>query len=120
MYNYKEDWNPIGELFETSIEQFNQHDRYAVAISSNHDSDTIGHIPIEISKICYYFLRNGGSICGEVIGKRKKSDVRMKGLEIPCKYQFTSKKRRDVSKLKRLLQNKAFGCSLKIIGNITP
>ena len=79
---YKRDWKPdIGDIFETEVEDFDDHDRYAVAVQV--DGDTVGHLPKEVSKICYFFIRNGGCITGKVIGSRKLSSVFMKGLEIP-------------------------------------
>ena len=103
---YKLEWNPeIGSTFETEIEDFNIHDRYTVAVKL--DNDTVGHIPREISKICHYFLKNGGCINGEVTGKRQKSKVFMKGLEIPCIYRFISRNTQHIKKLVKLLKGKA-------------
>ena len=104
---YKLEWNPeIGSTFETEIEDFNIlniHDRYAVAVKV--DNDTVSHIPHEISKICHYFLKNGGCINGEVIGKRQKSKVFMKGLEIPRVYRFISRNTQHIKKLVKLLNS---------------
>jgi hypothetical protein len=43
----------------------------------------------ELSRIFWYFIEHGGSIACEVSGHRKFG----RGLEVPCKYTFTGKKR---------------------------
>lgn len=102
---YKEVWDPRrGDKFCLKIEQFNRHDRYAVAIVVD-ENTTVGHVPREISKVFYYFLKCNGTICGEVTGKRQKSTIEGKGLEVPCKYEFTAASR-IVGKLSKLLQEK--------------
>ena len=99
---YKDLWDPRqGDTFNLHIEELNQHDRYAVAIRIKGDI-TAGHVPREILKIFYYFLRNNGTIHGEVTGRRQQSAVDDKGLEIPCKYKFTGSSR-NVGRLQRLL-----------------
>ena len=38
---YKEHWSPrVGDEFQTELEEFNEHDRYAVAIEK-----VVGHVP---------------------------------------------------------------------------
>lgn len=101
-HKYKEIWNPqVQDSFEVRIEEGNRHDRYAVAAQVN--EEVVGHVPREISKIVYYFLRNNGSVCGTVIGRRKRSTKYMKGLEIPCIYEFKSTMKKTL-KVKQLLQ----------------
>ena len=74
---YKSQWRPdLGDRVETKLEEFNEHDRYAVAVVV--DGATVGHIPREIYDM---------SLFQEVTGKRKKSEVYMKWLEIPCVYE---------------------------------
>ena len=94
----------IGERFETELQDFNEHDRYAVAVEV--EGDTVGHVPLEVSKICHYFIKDGGSITGQVIGKRQYCKVFMKGLEIPCKYEFTARKKKQITRLVKLLKEK--------------
>ena len=49
---YKSQWRPdLGDRVETKLEEFNKHDRYAVAVVV--DGATVGHIPREISKILF-------------------------------------------------------------------
>ena len=46
------------------IDEINLHDRYAEAVKVN--GAIVGHVPREVSKIVYYFIKNGGSVVGEV------------------------------------------------------
>ena len=55
----KEVWDPRrGDQFCLQIEEFNRHYRYAVAIVV--DEKTVGHVPREVSKLFYYFLKGNG------------------------------------------------------------
>ena len=67
---YKEDWRPeIGNEFIAKVDKGNRFDRYAVAVIVN---DIItGHIPREILKFVYYFLKNNREVTGIVAGKRQ-------------------------------------------------
>ena len=47
----------IGEELSTVRETSNTHDRFAVTIRKG--TLTIGHVPAEISKVCWFFLRCG-------------------------------------------------------------
>ena len=38
------------------------------------DEPTVGHVPREISKLFYHFLKGNGTICGEVTGKRQSGE----------------------------------------------
>ena len=69
------------------------------------DEITVEHVPREISKLFYYFLKGSDTICGEVNGKRQRSAIEGKGLEVPCKYEFTTASR-IVGKLSKLLKEK--------------
>lgn len=102
------DWNPeVGEEFGTQVEDFNLHNRYAVAVQV--DNRNVAHVPREVSKICYYFIRNGGEITGQVIGKSQRSAVEMKGVEIPCKYNFTARHKKHTKRLVKLLKENTTG-----------
>ena len=64
---YKSIWGPeTGEILSTKKERNNPHDRFAVAVMK--DKLTVGHIPREISKICWFFLHKGGTIYKEKTG----------------------------------------------------
>ena len=80
---YKVVWSPnVRDSFQVEIDETNRHDRFAVAVMVN--GDIVGHVPREFAKVVYYFIRNNGIVTGEVCGRRKRSSVPMKGLEIPC------------------------------------
>ena len=49
----------------------NEHDRFAVAVLEDETLCTFGHLPQEISKKCFFFIR--GRVIGvEVTGPRQK------------------------------------------------
>ena len=66
---------------------------------------TVGHVPLEISKICHYFIIHGGEISGTVEdSKPRRSPIPSGGLEI--KLNLTFKGRGDlIDKLKLLLRD---------------
>ena len=49
----------------------NEHDRFAVAVLEDETLCTFGHLPQEISKKCFFFIR-GGVIGVEMTGPRQK------------------------------------------------
>ena len=59
----------MGQILSTEIDPFNLYDRTAVALKE--DGLIVGHVPMEHSKICYFFLKHGGSIQVEVMGTRR-------------------------------------------------
>jgi len=57
---YKASWSPyIGEELPIQHEVNNIHDDFAVAALKN--SSTVGHVPWEISRVCWYFPHKSGS-----------------------------------------------------------
>ena len=50
----------IGQILEVHQEVGNTYDRFAVATSRG--GSTVGHLPIEFSKLAWYFLHHGGHI----------------------------------------------------------
>ena len=57
---YKASWSPyIGEVLPVQREVNSIHDYFAVAVLKN--SSTVGHVPREISRVCWYFLHKSGS-----------------------------------------------------------
>ena len=98
---YKDEWDPsIGGSFGSKIDENNRYDRFAVAVIVN--DNTVGHVPKEISKIVYYFIRNNGAVTGTVDGRTKRSSVQDKRLELSCTYHFSAGPR-TIRKLRRLL-----------------
>ena len=104
---YETVWKPsIGDEFETTVEEGNSHDRYAVAVIVS--GMVVGHVPREMSKDVFYFIKHhGGTVKGLVTGKRQLSTVWMKGMEIPCIYEFYSGSKK-LKTLRKLLKNKDF------------
>ena len=78
---YKHIWTPqIGEELVTEIEEDNYHDSYAVAVMLG--GITVGHLPREMSRVCYPYSMVE-KLC-RITAKRKRG----KGLEVPCVYSF--------------------------------
>ena len=90
---YKASWSPyIGEELPVQCEVNNIHDDFAVAVLKN--SNTVGHVPREISRVCWYFLHKGGSEMTCIVnGDRRRSEVDGKGLVVPCVYIFKGKQK---------------------------
>ena len=87
---YKAVWEPlVGEMLQVCAQEGNAHDRYAVA--TLRDDVIVGHVPREFSRIAWYFLQHGGRITCEITGRRKRSEVVDKGLEVPCLYTFVGR-----------------------------
>ena len=71
----------IGEELSTVQETSNKHDRFAVTIRKG--TLTIGHVPAEISKVCWFFLRRGGTIkCRMSTDRHRRSPLEQGGLEV--------------------------------------
>lgn len=107
---YRDIWHPqTGESFICRQESNNEHDRYAVAVHMNeNESQIVGHLPWEISKVCWYFLQHDGSIVGEVKGRRRHCHEKG-GIEIPCQVIFIGKKS-HIQKLRRHFGHHQYSC----------
>ena len=74
------------EELSTIRETSNTHDRYAVA-----GTLTIGHVAAEISKVCWFFLRRGGTIkCKVWTDRHRRSPLEQGGLEVACELIFVA------------------------------
>ena len=94
---YKKGWTPsVGEVLLLVKEEGNEHDRFAVSVMK--DGFIIGHAPMELSKLFTHFLNHKGEIIARITGHRRLGN----GLEVPCCYIFTGKKKL-VKKLKELV-----------------
>ncbi len=99
---YKNIWIPeIGEGLQLSQENGNEADQFAGATYK--EEAVVGHVPREISRICWYFLEHDGEILCEVNGNKQRSPLAQGGLEIPCKLTFIGKPKL-IKKLKKLLK----------------
>ena len=89
---YRSVWTPVlGELLYTEQKLGNPEDRYAVSVLKL--STVVGHIPREISKLCWMFINRSGKIHCTVTGARQQSSLVQGSLEIPCIYRFSEKKK---------------------------
>ena len=94
---YKAIWMPeIGEILKCKQERGNPEDLYGVSVLK--DDTIVGHVPHEKSRVVWYFLEYDGTVTCQIIDGRKHG----KGLEVPCMYRFTGKKRK-IEKLRKLL-----------------
>ena len=85
---YKDIWTPfIGEVLRVEQETHNVQDRFAVAVVK--DDITVGHVPCEVSCLVWHFIEHDGTVNCEVTGRRKHGI----GLEVPCTYIFSTKKK---------------------------
>ena len=97
---YKFLWMPeIGEELSTVRKTANMHDHFAVTIRK-----TIGHVPAEISKVCWFFLRRGGTIkCRVSTHGLRHSPLEQGGLEVPCELIFVADDLKLLKKLKKIV-----------------
>ena len=79
-----------GQVLEASIENGNPEDRHTVALHKPGEGETLRHMPREISNVTWFFLRQEGSNSCEITGRRRRSVVPGKGLEVSM-YAFTGK-----------------------------
>ena len=100
---YQDIWSAsVGEVLPCEREPANSTGRYAVAVTK--DGVIIGHLPRKVSRVCYLFLRRGGTIHCRITGGRTYfHDLPQGGLEIPCRIVF-GVKQDQLKKLKRALK----------------
>ena len=78
---YMSIWSPeIGETLSTKKEHNKPHDIFTVAVMKGKLS--VGRIPKEISKICWFFLHKEGMICCTVKDKRRRYFMLQGSLEL--------------------------------------
>ena len=85
-------------------------DPYACAIKIKHKFFdtwlTVGHIPREISRHCYFFLKEGGNITGHLICTNYKvSPIPAGGLEVPLLLTFSVKSERIFELMKSFVND---------------
>ena len=77
-------------------------DKYAMAIKS--EDKTIGHIPKDLSKITYFFLKKDGKFNVKITGPRQYSrDLIKGGMELPCTYTYSTTDEEVYGKLVELV-----------------
>ena len=100
----------ILHLYFLQHEPDNPHDTHAVAVKRVQDQEgtegtlqTVGHVPLTLSRVFHLFLKHGGQISVEVAGKQRNKGT---GLEIPAIYSFCHKKPSKIKKLIELIKDK--------------
>ena len=85
---YKDVWKPvIGENVHAEQELDNAVDKFAVKVVKN--TETVGHLPREYSRILRNFIAHGRKICVEVTGQRLHCKQLCGGMEILCRLVFS-------------------------------
>ena len=108
-------WSNAKEGDEVKVEletnkSSNKIDPYACAIRAKEEYfegwKTVGHIPIEISRHVYFFIKSeGGYVNGTVIStKYRTSPIPAGGLEIPLLLTFSCSKAINFGKMKTFVQ----------------
>lgn len=116
---YKSMWSStIGEILFTapdSREEAQQYDKYCVGVYRDEEHGVlVGHIPVEISSLCYHFLNQSedNMIRVVVTGKRQREV----GLVVPAKFSFETSRKKDAETLEReLLKRKELFPTIKLI-----
>lgn len=71
-------------LLQTKREEQNEHDPYSIALLLPGTETVVGHIPREISRLCYYFMQHNGNLSAKVTTvQKRRSPIEQGGLEIP-------------------------------------
>ena len=99
-------WNvTLGEVLYCERELNNAMDAFAVAVKrQDFSGTTVGHIPRELSRVAWQFLRRGGHMTCMVAGSRRRSPLIQGGLEIPWIVQFSVVQRNKLL-LERLIEH---------------
>ena len=90
---YQTQWNAeIGTRLTTAPETRPgalAEDKYAIAVINN--GKTFGHVPKFLTKLTFFFLKNGGKLHITATGPRTCSVyLKQGGLELPADFRFTS------------------------------
>ena len=109
---YQNVWTPVlNEQLKVIQHHGNSEDQFAVAVCKEAPpgpgvtsaTTIIGHLPREISRLCWYFMQHDGEIlCTITDNNLRRSPLQQGGLEIPCRLRFLGKKK-NIKKLKKLL-----------------
>ena len=90
-HTYQSQWNAevgaeLGAVPDTRTTALVK-DKYAIAVKNV--EQTIGHIPMFLSKLTFFFLRYDGKVSIKVNGPRRYSvDLIQGGLELPTEFTF--------------------------------
>ena len=88
---YRSIWDPEPEqILNCYHERNNPFDRCAIKCCEIGKKVTIGHMPIEISRVTKFFIDRGATITAQLVGNHYgRSPLVQGGLEIPCKITAT-------------------------------
>ena len=68
--------------------------------------EIVGHIPKEISRVVYFFIKEGGKVDGDVLSvKYRPSPIPSGGLEIPLMLSFHHPVQKVVDKIQQLMKS---------------
>ena len=91
-HTYQSQWNAevgaeLGAVPDTRTAALVK-DKYAIAV--NNGEQTVGHIPMFLSKLTFFFFRYDGKVLIKVSGPRRYSvvDLIQGGLELPVEFTF--------------------------------
>ena len=109
----------IGKELSTVWETASMHDHFAVTIRK--DALTIGHVPAEISKVCWFFLRCGGTMkCRASTDRHRHSPLEQGGPEVPCELIFVTNALKLLKKLKKIVSNTHTNNHIICLGLLRP
>ena len=101
-------------------EEVKEYDKFAVGLykEENDQKLLVGHVPIEISSLCYHFLKKSktNNLSAVITGKRQREV----GLVVPAKYSFETDDKKcaeilekELVKRKELFPTVALKCKKK-------
>ncbi len=103
---YQTVWSPrLDEELECLREDGNVMDRCACGVYKS--QVLVGHLPRKITHVSSLFLRRGGSVFCRIISERRQRshDLPQGGLEIPCTVVYCAKTKKEIQKVKKLLNS---------------
>ena len=89
---YKAIWKPIeGELLNCSHEKDNPYDVFSIKVfKAESPGTTVGHLPMEISRITKYIIDRGPQVEVKALGRHyRRNPLVQGGLEVPCRIKIT-------------------------------
>ena len=103
-HNYQSQWNAevgaeLGAVPDSRTTALVK-DKYVIAVKNR--EQTVGHIPMFLSKLTFFFLRYDGKVSIKVNGQRRYSvDLIQGGLELPAEFAFQNSNEKILSTARR-------------------
>ena len=90
-HHYRHHWHPEpDQILNRYHECNNPIDRFAIKFCEAGKEETIGHIPMEISRVTKYFMDRSATVKAQLAGVHyRRSPLAQAGLEISCKITVT-------------------------------